>query len=207
MFERFCERGRGEKLRFYKEFWRFGFFPNLGGVTCSQNKRDTALFKSRNRSAEGRNIIYDFAGNCKDFLKVGYRLALKAGYSLALKAGYSLALEAGYSLALKAGYSLALEAGYSLALEAGYSLALEAGYGLALEAGYGLAGEARDDRERFKARISEAARTRDLLVRLARQTIGRASQSNSFSYIAGGPDLSAADCRPSGRGSRGGQYP
>ena len=129
------------------------------------NKRDTALFKSRNRSPEGRNIIYDFAGNCKDFLKVGY------------------------------------------------SLALEAGYSLALEAGYGLAGEARDNWERFDAwiseaaRISEAERTRDLLVRLARQTIGRASQSNLFSYIAGGPDLSAADCRPSGRGSRGGQYP
>ena len=139
------------------------------------NKRDTALFKSRNRSAEGKNIIYDFAGNCKDFLKVGYSLALKAGYSLALEAGYSLALEAGYSLALKAGY--------------------------------GLAGEARDDRERFEARISEAARTRDLLVRLARQTIGCVSQSNSFSYIAGGPELPAADCRPSRRGSRGGQYP
>ena len=183
MFEGICEGGRGENHRFCKGFRTFGFFPKLGGVTCSQNKRDTVHFKSRNRSAEGRNIIYDFAGNCKDFLKVGY------------------------SLALKAGYSLALEAGYSLALEAGYSLALEAGYGLALEAGYGLAGEARDDRERFKARISEAARTRDLLVRLARQTIGRASQSNSFSYIAGGPDLSAADCRPSGRGSRGGQYP
>ena len=151
MFEGICEGGRGENHRFCKGFRTFGFFPKLGGVTCSQNKRDTVLFKSRNRSAEGRNIIYDFAGNCKDFLKVGYRLALKAGYSLA--------------------------------------------------------GEARDDRERFKARISEAARTRDLLVRLARQTIGCAPQSNSFSYIAGGPDLPAADCRPSGRGSRGGQYP
>ena len=90
MFEGFCETRRAEKLRFFKGFLGFGFFLNLGGVTCSQNKRDTALFKSRNRSAEGRNIIYDFAGNCKDFLKVGYSLALEAGYGLALEAGYSL---------------------------------------------------------------------------------------------------------------------
>ena len=81
---------KGRKTEVYKGLRAFGFFPNLGGVTCSQNKRDTALCKSWNRSAEGRNIIYDFAGNCKDFLKVGYSLALKAGYGLALEAGYSL---------------------------------------------------------------------------------------------------------------------
>lgn len=47
MFEGICERERGENLRFYKGVRTFGFFQNLGGVTCSQTKRDTKLRETR----------------------------------------------------------------------------------------------------------------------------------------------------------------
>lgn len=47
MFEGFCETRRAEKLRFFKGFLGFGFFLNLGGVTCSQTKRDTKLRETR----------------------------------------------------------------------------------------------------------------------------------------------------------------
>ena len=88
---KFLREGKGRKTVVLQGVAGFRISPDGRGCYMLPNKRETALFKSRNRSAEGRNIIYDFAGNCKDFLKVGYSLALEAGYSLALKAGYSLA--------------------------------------------------------------------------------------------------------------------
>ena len=39
MFEGICERGRGENHRFCKGLRAFGFFQNLGGVTCPQSAR------------------------------------------------------------------------------------------------------------------------------------------------------------------------
>ena len=62
MFERLCEMRRGKKLRFYKGFRGFGFFPNLGGVTRCQTKRDTKLRETRRLFScgkRGQNCLPD----------------------------------------------------------------------------------------------------------------------------------------------------
>ena len=64
MFERFYEGGRGENLRFYKGLRAFGIFPNLGGVTWSQTKRDTKLRQTRRYSVVLRGAGEMLLRNC-----------------------------------------------------------------------------------------------------------------------------------------------